>query len=161
MTTKADYTEEEWKGLVRAPILAGGYVVVADMSLIGASSEAKGLFEAITGRPVPEAASDLIGAVVADIRADDPTDMPDLKNNRTAGPQMLNQLELDLEVLDRKSTPSEKAAFKAWIADLAQATAEAAREGGFLGIGGVQVSEKEHDALIRLRVLLGTPDPMA
>jgi hypothetical protein len=29
MTTKADYTDEEWAGIVRAPMLAGAYIAVS------------------------------------------------------------------------------------------------------------------------------------
>ena len=38
MTTKADYTDEEWVGIVRAPILAGGYIAVFGHEHLRASS---------------------------------------------------------------------------------------------------------------------------
>jgi hypothetical protein len=37
-------------------------------------------------------------------------------------------------------------AFKQWLADVAQVVAEADKEGGFLGIGGKRVSDKEQAA---------------
>ena len=159
MTTKADYTAEEWTGLVRAPILAGGYVVVADMSTFGMVGEMRGLYSAISEHPVPDAAADLIGAVVTEIKASDQSNdrlpMPEVKNSATAEAQLLHQLSLDLEALERKAGQAESVAYKEWLAGLAEATAEAGKEGGLLGIGAVRVSDKERDALVRLRSELG------
>jgi hypothetical protein len=159
MTTKADYTAEEWNGLVRAPILAGGYVVVADMSTFGMVGEMRGLYAAIGDHPVPDAAAPLIGAVVAEIKASDQSKdtvaMPEVKDSATAEAQLLHQLSLDLEALERKAGPEESRAFKEWLVGLAQATAEAGQEGGFLGIGAVRVSDKEEAALAALRLELG------
>jgi hypothetical protein len=39
--------------------------------------------------------------------------------------------------------PSDAAAFKNWLRQISQSVAEAATEGGFLGIGGVAVSDAE------------------
>ena len=38
-------------------------------------------------------------------------------------------------------------AFKLWLRGISQRVAEAAKEGGFLGFGGVQVSDAEQKAL--------------
>jgi hypothetical protein len=157
MTTKADYTTEEWVAIARAPILAGAYIAASDMSMFGLLPEMKGLYRAITELPAPDEAADLVAAVVGEISAsgDDKMAMPDVKNNRTAAAQLLDQLEIDLEALDGKATPAEAAAYKRWLTDIAQATAEAGREGGFLGIGSVTVSDKEQRALATLRRELG------
>jgi hypothetical protein len=45
-------------------------------------------------------------------------------------------------LLDAKA-PGEAAAFKAWLHGISKKVAEAAKEGGFLGFGGVQVSDAE------------------
>ena len=159
MTTRADYTDGEWVGIVRAPILAGAYVAVSDMSFFGMLGEMHGLYRAITERPVPDAASDLVGAVVADIKASggskDKLELPETKSSATQAAQLLHQLGLDLEVLDAKSPADERMAFRSWLVDIAQATAEASKEGGFLGIGAVRVSEEERFALATLRRELG------
>jgi hypothetical protein len=159
MTTKADYTEDEWAGLVRAPILAGAYVAASDMSFFGMIGEMGALHKTMTEGEVPEAASSLIEGIVADIEgskdAKDKLKLPETKSSATQAAQLVHQLGLDLEVLDRKSTPEETRAFKGWLLDIAQATAEATREGGFLGIGAVRVSDKEEMALATLRHELG------
>jgi hypothetical protein len=56
-------------------------------------------------------------------------------------------------LLDAKG-PGDAAAFKSWLQSIAQHTAEAAKEGGFLGFGGVQVSEAETATLAEIRAAL-------
>ena len=49
-------------------------------------------------------------------------------------------------IVDAKA-PADAAAFKGWLRQISQHVAEAAPEGGFLGMGGVAVSEKEKATL--------------
>ena len=51
-------------------------------------------------------------------------------------------------------SPGEAAAYKATVLKVAQATAEAAKDGGFLGIGGKLISEDEQGALDALKAAL-------
>jgi hypothetical protein len=56
-------------------------------------------------------------------------------------------------LLDGKA-PDDAAAFKAWLHQISQSTAEAASEGGGLfGIGGVQVSDSERRRLLKYQLL--------
>jgi antibiotic biosynthesis monooxygenase (ABM) superfamily enzyme len=50
-----------------------------------------------------------------------------------------------------RATPEETAAFGAWLIASAQAAAEAAKDGGFMGFGAQQVSEGEQAMLDRVR----------
>lgn len=43
--------------------------------------------------------------------------------------------------------PGDAPGFKAWLNTISEKVAEASSEGGFLGIGGVQVSDKEKATL--------------
>jgi hypothetical protein len=43
----------------------------------------------------------------------------------------------------RKATPEEATAYRKMLVEIADKTANAASEGGFLGFGGVRVSDKE------------------
>ena len=52
-------------------------------------------------------------------------------------------------VVDAKA-PGDAVAFKSWLREISQHVAEAAREGGFLGIGGVAVSEAEKATLAEI-----------
>jgi hypothetical protein len=54
-----------------------------------------------------------------------------------------------------KATPEETEAFRTWLITTAQAAADAAKEGGFMGFGAVQVSEGEQAMLDQIRGALG------
>ena len=58
-------------------------------------------------------------------------------------------------VVDKKA-PSDAAAYKAWLTRIANNVAEAAKEGGFLGFGGVDVSDAEKATLAEIAAALGT-----
>ena len=58
--------------------------------------------------------------------------------------------------MDAKA-PDEAVAFKDWLKQIAQKTAEASTEGGFLGFGGVQVSEAEKATLAEITSALAGP----
>ncbi len=51
--------------------------------------------------------------------------------------------------------PGDAAAFKAWLRHISQAVAEASTEGGFLGFGGVRVSDAEKATLAEISGALG------
>jgi hypothetical protein len=159
MTTKADYTEQEWAGLVRAPITVGSYIVIADPSVMAMLSETQGMMQAIQAQQAPEAASELVAAVVAEIVAmasrKEKIAPPQIEKGQDAGSQIMANLQQDLAGLDAKATHDEKVGFCAWLLTVANATAEAGREGGFLGIGAVRVSEQEKAALATLKQALG------
>ena len=52
-------------------------------------------------------------------------------------------------------SPAEAQEFKLWLMSIARKAADAAKEGGFLGFGGTQVSEREQAALTQLEHALG------
>lgn len=55
----------------------------------------------------------------------------------------------------REGQPEDAAAYRAMLINVAERTAGAAKEGGFLGIGGEQVNDKERAVIEELRALLG------
>jgi hypothetical protein len=101
------------------------------------------------------AGNELIGALVAEVKARqkpegkiEASDMAQLKTQALDGLRQLSAL------LAQKS-PGEADAFKQWLLTIARRSAEAAREGGFLGIGGTPVSEAEQAALGEVAGALG------
>jgi hypothetical protein len=52
-----------------------------------------------------------------------------------------------LDVLLKEKAPDEADGYKRWVYRAAKNSAEAAKEGGFLGIGGVIINEAETEAL--------------
>jgi hypothetical protein len=67
------------------------------------------------------------------------------------------QLRKAIEILEAKATSSEADAYKRFVMTLAQAVAGAHKEGGFLGIGGKQISDAENQALDEISGALGAP----
>ncbi len=157
MTTKSDYTEEEWLGLLAAPMLVGMYIIMADVSVSAMPKEMAGMMKGVMNSDVPDVAKDLIAALSGDFviksqKKEIP--QPEIDKHQDPKKQLMDQLAAATAVLDTKSTPEEKAGFSEWLMAIANATAEAGREGGFLGIGSVKVSDKEKVALEELKTAL-------
>jgi hypothetical protein len=60
----------------------------------------------------------------------------------------------EVAALLSQKAPAEAQAYKQWVYQAAQNSANAAKEGGFLGIGGERVSEAETAALKELATAL-------
>lgn len=151
MSKQTDYTPEEWKTISAAPMMAGLLVTVSDFSgPIGTAKEAfavvKGVIDAAAGT-----SNDLIKAVAEGVKAQGGRpDMPDLGNDRAAArTALIDGCKRALAIVSQKS-PAEAEEYKQWLTSLAQKTAEASKEGGFLGIGGVQISDEEKAAVSEL-----------
>ena len=156
MSTKADYTKEEWDLIVKSPVMASMAVIAASPSgPIGVVKEmfavGKGLWAGAEGTTNP-----LIGALIADLKAGTrpamPTERP--QDLAQAKAQALGACREVAALLGRKA-PGEAEGFKRWLLRSAQGVAEAAKEGGVFGIGGVQVSEAEKTALAEVAQALG------
>lgn len=153
MTTSADYTEEEWNELVKAPITAGVLIITSDPHVTSMMGEISAMMNAVLKQPVPVGAEELVGALVRDIKAKtENKEMMEQMDVKGKDPEqvmgeMLAQLKDVCILLDEKSGADEANGFKQWIMGVAKATAEAGREGGFFGIGSVRVSEKEKIAM--------------
>jgi cytochrome c556 len=70
----------------------------------------------------------------------------EMANDRDA----LTRLIADATAAVKQRSPGELDAFRATIRSIGKATAEASKEGGFLGIGGTLVSDEEKAALAQI-----------
>jgi hypothetical protein len=161
VTTKEDYSDEEWQQVMMAPGLAGMVVIASDPSATGIVKEIKAMGKAIEEKSAPEAAQELVASVVTDMQAQaenkeegqQNTDQPEPDEEGLA--YLLEQLRGTAAVLDAKATPDEAKGYKQWVVSVAVTVANAAKEGGFLGIGGELVSNKEKAALESISSALG------
>jgi imidazolonepropionase-like amidohydrolase len=158
MTTKDAFTDEEWNRIRRAPMVAGMAITIADPGgPIEVSKEGMATLRAATTPPSQEG---LLAAVALDLQA-----MINQKQNPakdfkptaapTAGTEILDELRAVDAIVAAKATPEETHAFREWLIATAQAAADAAKEGGFMGFGAVQVSEGEQKMLDQIRGALG------
>jgi hypothetical protein len=157
MTTKADYTEEEWRALRRAPLVAGLAVSLADPG--GPIEVAKETLASLKAARTPPSDDELLVAVSEDLNVHIRThEKPweDLEiRGRTARKQVVKELATVNGILAAKATPEEAASFRLWLVQAAEATAEAAKEGGLFGIGATRVSKGETAMIDRIREVLG------
>ena len=159
MTTKSDFTEDEWSRIVRAPLLAGMAVALADPGTAGETAkETLAALQTATNPPSPH---ELLTEVGSEVRAMTERNESPLGGYRPApdggpaGEQVLEELRAVQALVAGKSSHEEATTFGRWLVAAAEAAAEAAKEGGFLGIGGQQVSEREKAMLDRLRQAVG------
>jgi len=159
MTTKADFTEEEWARLERAPLVAGLAISLADPggpieAVKESAASIKTVVETARSGDQPE---------LVDAAAKDVTDKTQHRHNPLgdfkprgayAGEQVLDDLRAVNALLAEKATPEEATAFREWLLAAAQRSADAAKEGGFLGFNAVRVSENEQHMLDKLREVL-------
>jgi hypothetical protein len=141
MTSKAGFNAEEWSIVEEAPLLAAARVVTAER---GGT-----LRESFAIREVYAAARELGGesALLDELVASTPA----IKLEETRGTERLTEA---LGVLEKKATPEDVDAYKGFVLAMVQTAAEAHREGGFVGIGGEEVSEREQAALDEIAALL-------
>lgn len=151
MTTKADFNAEEWTTLVEAPLLAGMSVVAAERG--GTLKESVAVGRTYAEARQHHGESPLLDEVVASPPAMDPTRLRegagDLQGLATT------RLREASALIDAKASADEAQAYKRFAVTVAEAVANAHREGGFAGIGGRPVSDKEQAALDTIRSTLG------
>jgi len=161
MTSKADYTDEEWNQLRRAPFVAGLAISMADPG--GPIEMAKETMATLRAATTPPSKEELLVAVAQDIASmmnEKQNPLKDFKPDSAAlaGKMILDELKAVNEIATAKATPEEADAFRRWLLAVARAAADAAKEGGFMGFGAELVSQGEQRMLGELRVTLGVPE---
>jgi hypothetical protein len=151
MTKKADFNAEEWSSVVEGPLLAGLRVVTAHRG--GTIRESLAMGQVYKQARERHGESELLDELVASPPA------LDQERVRAAGDvakAVTERLGEAVGILQQKATPAEVDAYRNFVMDVAEAAAKAHKEGGFIGIGGKQVSESEQAALDEIEAALGT-----
>jgi hypothetical protein len=157
MTSRSDFAEEEWTRIVRAPFVAGLAISLADPG--GPFEAAKETMATLKQATNPPSREQLLTDVALDVQEMVQQHHHPLKGYKPtaspAGPGVLDELREVRAIVAAKATPEETAAFSAWLVASAQAAADAAKDGGFMGFKAKQVSEGEQRMLDQLREVLG------
>jgi hypothetical protein len=158
MSKKIDYSAEEWKAISGAPVAAGLLITLSDASgPIGIAKEALAVGKAITESASGDA-PEIVKAVAESVRSGGGRpEMPAMPGggDRT---QMKNALVGAIKtavVAVAAKSQGEVEAYKTWLMSVASKVSQAAKEGGFFGVGGTQVSGDEQAALGQLAEVLG------
>ncbi len=160
MTTKTDYTPEEWKTLLIATVYTSMLVIIADPNL-GFFKELAALSQAMM-LSATGSKSELVRSLAEDFNKKETQEAikPELEKEKgQQDPDVLKQTLLgnvrSAADLVSEHSPDEGIIYRRWLLYLAQQTAEGSKEGGFLGIGAVRVSDREKDMLAELSLALG------
>jgi hypothetical protein len=158
MTDKSNFTPDEWKLILESVMMAGIAVSAAEPSgLWGLLKESFASGNALVRAKMDPGSNPLIKAVVSDFESADgrsiardgvKAQLTDSKAGEIKD-KCIETLRQAGAMVDTKA-PGDAAAFKGWLRQISQHVAEAAKEGGFLGFGGVPVSEGEKATLTEI-----------
>jgi hypothetical protein len=155
MATKSNFTADEWKLIVGSPMLAGMAVSLAEPSGIwGLMKEGMASGSALLDVKKDPGASELAKSLLADMETSDgrSSARDGLKSELTGKSiaeikqRVMASLTRVGQILDSKA-PEDATAFKTWLKHIAEKVAEASNEGGFLGFGGVKVTDAERASI--------------
>jgi hypothetical protein len=157
MTDKSNFTPDEWKLLLQSVMAAGIAVTAAEPSgLWGLLKESFAGGTAMAKAKTDPGTNALIKAVVGDFTAAEGSAARDALKTTLKGSKPAEIKDKCIEILRQTAVtvdakaPGDAAAFKGWLQQISQHVAEAAKEGGFLGIGGVAVSDAEKATLTEI-----------
>jgi hypothetical protein len=160
MATKADFSADEWKQIQRAPFMAGLAVVAASPSgPFGLIKEMFAIGKMLAEVKTQGASNELVKALVADFETGAREQSAPAELQGKAPDQVksfaIESCRQTVALVAKKAKPDEAQGFQQWLVAVAQKVSEAAKEGGFLGFGGTQVSEQEAATLKELSAALG------
>ncbi len=159
MSTKDDYSPDDWAALVRAPLVAGLAISIADPGgPIELTKESMAAMKTVL-EPVGGDQTELVAAVRADFAAEAADHHSPVKGYKPKSPQeIVDELKRVNGIVSATASPEEAAEFRALLKTAAQRAAEAAKEGGFLGFGGKEIiSANEQKMLDEIDAALAPP----
>jgi hypothetical protein len=156
MLTKDSFTPEEWAKISHVPFLVSLAIGVADASgPFGMVKEGAAL-----ARSVQDALDGSCGEAAKEIATSMKGHRPktsDLtggaRSAADVGTHATDEIKAAVALVASKDA-AEAASLKTWLSNMAQHIAEAAKEGGFLGIGGSAISADEQKALDAIKAAL-------
>lgn len=162
MLTKNDFSTSDWATIRETPHLVGIAIMLAGASGLGTLKEsvaaAKSVMEGqssdmpiirdLSNRDEVLAAQEALKSLLGTITSDSAGAKEKLQN------LALDRVRTTIGLLTAKASPEEVQTFRTWLTTVAENVAKAAKEGGFLGFGGTQVSEGETAFLNSLNVAL-------
>jgi hypothetical protein len=171
MFTLDSFTVEEWAKITAGPVMAGQMVMMADMGatsimgetkamadgmmeVLNATSGESSLMAAIKERLTTKA-SDEEKSAMETMRDQQKASMQGIKSIAELKAVVMDQMTQAFDLLKAKgATDADIMAYKKLIYGAAEKTAGAAKEGGFMGVGGKRISDKEQAALDEIKAAL-------
>ena len=163
MTSKADFTDEEWTRIKRAPFVAGMAITLADPGgPIEAVKESAATLKTVLAAAEQGGHGELVDAAAREVTDEarhrkNPLSGFKPTGGANAGVEILDELGGVYRIVAEKATPEEAAGLREWLLTSAQNAANAAKEGGFMGFHAERVSKGEQQMLDRLGEVLAPP----
>lgn len=147
MSVKDKFTPDEWKSLLKVPMLVSYAVAGAAPSkqddLI---QEMAAVAEGVVEGEQRAAKDSLLGTVIADIVAqaeDEQRGQTEKLSLDEVKVRALDACRAAAATLETKASAEEAYEYKRWVLVVAEKVAAAAKEGGLFGFGGEQISGSE------------------
>jgi hypothetical protein len=158
MADKSSFTSDEWQTLLESVMATGLAVTAAEPSgLLGLLQESFASGKLLAKAKMDANTNPLIKAVVDDLATSSGRSASSSRlREALAGKKPVEIKAACIEVLGKADkilgakAPGDAAAFENWLRQIGQSVADASTEGGFLGIGGVAVSEGEKATLAEI-----------
>jgi hypothetical protein len=147
MTTKADFTDEEWKQVIEGPTSAG--MIVATAQKGGTFRETFAMAGAYTDARKEHGASELLDEIVTHRPK---TDRPKAHSKEELKDAYLAEIRGAITLVTDKATPEELGDYRLFIVNLAKKVAGAKEEKG----SEDGVTEAEANAITEIEAALGT-----
>lgn len=165
MSALSDYTQDEVEKMMAAPMLVSMYVMGSSLSgPVGLVKEMMAGVEAAMTAAKDAAPGSVLSALFSEENMkEQQTKMQQETRDSTAGAQnmeeakakMLDDVKQAVGILSAKGSPEEVGAYKKLMTDVAEKVANAAKEGGFMGIGGSLVNDAEKTAMSDVQNAVG------
>lgn len=136
--------------VAEAPLLAGARVIAAEPG--GRIREGFAIREAYEAAREMRGESALLDAVVESSAS---IDLDHVRGYGDPAAACAQRLPPVVTILRQRAPAADVDAYMGFVLAVAQSAAEANREGGFVGIGGEEVGEREQAALDEIAALLG------
>lgn len=160
MTSQRAYSDEEWGLLVGLPqsVMIAAIFAESDSGNRTADESGAGLDAIAAGQ---DSGSTLVRDVALELvnRIGDPEtgELPptlELSDRSVDLAEVLGRARTATDLLSAKAGPGEAAAYRHWLVGIADQVVNAAKSGGFLGIGGSWVSDSERRFVAELSTVL-------
>ncbi|HEU5241992.1 MAG TPA: hypothetical protein VFU25_08265, partial [Ornithinibacter sp.] len=147
--------------VLRTPFVAGLAVSLSDPG--GPIEVGKEQMATIRGAMNPPSREQLLADVALEIQGMAQRRENPLKGYKpnptpgapTPGDAVIEEITAVQALVASKATPDEATAFATWLLTASQAAADAAKDGGFMGFGAQQVSDREQAMIDRVKQAVG------
>ena len=156
MSTRNDYSVDEWKVIAAAPAAAGLAITLSDGArLVQATSGAAVVGRAIARSAVGDA-PEIVKVLAARVKSGNgQADLPEMPvdDRRRTRDALISIVRRAVRTVETRS-PDEVEPFKTWIASVAAKVFHSAKAASSPAVGGTPISGDEQDAITRLAEVL-------